>query len=186
MVCNGFDAKTWGEAWERDLPSEPSDDEIDLDDAACARNLYASSSRTKAPTYALLPVLSRKELRGEPAPRGPRPAWDLPHSRRRGRGPRQALGFIELLSPDGRACAGGNGGQHRRSAWQPRPSNAHRRYPRESDERNVARGATELFQEPAESQGPRCEREWRFENRSGCRRPDVSGNRLGPDIAHAD
>ena len=166
VVCNGFHAKAWGKAWERDLPSY---DEIDLDDEACARNLYTSSCRTKAPIYALLPVLSREELRREPAPRGPRPAWDLLHSRRRGRGPRQALG---LLSPDGRACAGGNGGQHRRSAWQPRPSNARRHYPWERDECNVARGATELFQEPAESQGPRCEREWRFENRSGYRRRD--------------
>jgi len=39
MQRDGFDAKAWGKAWERD---QSSDGEIDMDDEAGTRNLYAS------------------------------------------------------------------------------------------------------------------------------------------------
>ena len=59
--------------------------------------------------------------------------------------PRRALGFVTLLAADGRACAGGDGGQ--RYAWKLRPRQARRHA-----EPDTAPASE--FQEPAEFQGP--------------------------------
>jgi hypothetical protein len=157
VLRDGFDAKAWGEAWERDLSSDAG---IDLDDEAGARKLYAAlvqdqGPKVRAPPRPSLPEntkiiintahpapspqqpdartsLSREELRRERAACRSRPPWDLPHPHRRVRAavrrPRRSLGLVILLATDSRACAGGDGGQRRgRLAWRPRPRQARRR-----------------------------------------------------------
>ena len=55
MLRDGFDAKAWGEAWERDLSS---DARIDSDSDDGARKMYASLVRDQGPkvcTFSLTP-----------------------------------------------------------------------------------------------------------------------------------
>ena len=116
VLRDGFDAKAWGEAWERDLSSDAG---IDSDGGDGARTLYASlvedqgpkvrnSSRPRlifliqvhatdpAPTLQQPDArtsLPHEELRRECAAGGSQPAWHLPHPYRRiraaRRGPRR-------------------------------------------------------------------------------------------------
>jgi dynein light intermediate chain 1 len=126
---DGFSAKAWGEAWERDLSSDVG---IDSHSNDSARKMYVTlvqdrdhevhsfpsrfpSSRTVIfPTMQPIPV----PLLNNPAPeracspkttterptRGSRPARQLPHFhkciRDAGRQPRLALEFVILLSAD--------------------------------------------------------------------------------------
>jgi dynein light intermediate chain 1 len=55
VLRDGFDAKAWGEAWERDLSSDAG---IDLDDEAGARKLYAALVQDQGPKPTPLPPLN--------------------------------------------------------------------------------------------------------------------------------
>ena len=139
VLRDGFDAKAWGEAWERNLSSYSG---IDSDDEAGARKLYASLVQDQGPKVRVPPdhfinpfltpehaadpastpqqsdartSLSREEPRRERAAGRSRPAWHLSHSLRRicaaTRRPGRSLELVVLLTANGRARPGGDGGQ---------------------------------------------------------------------------
>lgn len=148
VLRDGFDAKAWGEAWERDLLSDTG---IELESGDGARKLYASLVQDQGPkvrTSSQLVLKKRllilehpadpaptpqqpnartslpvEKLRRERTACGSRPSRHLPHSYRRVcpacRWPRRTLGVIIFLATNGRTCAGGNGRcQLRRHAWR--------------------------------------------------------------------
>ena len=95
VLCDGFDAKAWGEAWKRDLSFKAG---INLDDAP----LPPLKNLTLEQAY----FTKNYDENTQHADRDP--PWDLPHPPMRPwRRPRPSLG----LAADGRACAGGDRGQ---------------------------------------------------------------------------
>jgi hypothetical protein len=142
VLRDGFDAKAWSKAWERDLSSDAEIDS-DTDDRMALEKCTCPSFRTKAlkctllldPTFIniqpLITVADPTSTPRQPIARTrfpceePRreypscrshPTRHIPHSHRRIRyanhGPRRALRLVILLACNGRTCASGVGGQH--------------------------------------------------------------------------
>lgn len=120
VLRDGFDAKAWGEARERDLSS---DARIDSDDDDGAPKMYASLVQDQGPK--LTPLNNSTPERAFLAKNydeNVRPAQHLLPSHRRihdaGHQPRRPLMLFAILASDRLARAGGDRGQQH--AWRPR------------------------------------------------------------------